>query len=113
MVEATSLGIKKLIEDIEFCFVVPILTLCFGFANSRLRWNRRDSAFRIRLVLTLAILLFLFAICTVIVQDRIILVGLWQESPVFWSLVYSIGNILGLLGIGALIYWKLRPKLWR
>jgi hypothetical protein len=73
MIDATSLGIKKLIEDIGFCFVVPILALLFGFANSRLRWNRRDSAFRIRLVLTVAILLFLFAICTVIVQDRIIL----------------------------------------
>jgi amino acid transporter len=113
MIDVNSLGIKKLAGDIEFCFVVPILTLCFGLANSRLPWNRSDSAFRMRLILTLAILLFTFSICTVLVQDRAILANLWQMSPVLYSFVYSVGCALLLVGIGALVYWKLRPKLWR
>jgi hypothetical protein len=96
-------GISKLAGDAGVLLLAPFLFLCFGLANARLPYNRRDSGFRARLVLTLAVM----------VQDRMILIGLWRENPVFYSLVYSIGSAVGVLGLGALIYWRLRPKLWR
>lgn len=66
-----------------------------------------------RRILAFVILLFMFSICTVTVQDRAILVSLWQMSPVLYSFAYSVGGVLVLVGIGALVYWKLRPELWR
>lgn len=45
-----------------------------------------------RLILAFVILLFMFSICTVIVQDRAILVSLWQMSPVLYSFAYSVAN---------------------
>jgi amino acid transporter len=113
MIDVNSAGINKLAEDIGFCFVVPIIFLCMGFANSRLPWNRRDSAFRMRLVLSLAILFLTFGLCTIMVQDRPILINLWKWNPVLYSIVFLIGGALVLVGIGALVYWKLRPELWR
>lgn len=113
MIDVSSEGINKLTEDIGFCFVAPIFVLCMGFANSRLPWNRRDSAFRMRLILSLAILLLTFSLCTMMIQDRAILISLWNESPILYSFVYSVGGTLILVGIGALVYWKLRPVLWR
>ena len=57
-----------------------------------------------RRILAFGILLFMFSICTVIVQDRAILVSLWQMSPVLHSFAYSVGDVLVLVGIGALLY---------
>jgi hypothetical protein len=113
MIDQSVDGINKLAGDTGVLMLAPILFLCFGLANAKLPYNRRDSEFRKRLVLTLAVLFFPFATFTVAVQDRVILIGLWQEHPVLYSLVYSIGSALGAFGLGALIYWELRPKLWR
>jgi hypothetical protein len=113
MIDVSSEGINKLAEDIEYCFVAPIIVLCLGFANSRLPLNRNDSAFRMRLILSLAILLFTFSLCAIMVQDRAILISLWKESPILYSFVYLVGSVLVLVGIYALVYWKLRPGLWR
>ncbi|MGB7546281.1 MAG: hypothetical protein WBM14_00900 [Terracidiphilus sp.] len=106
-------GISKLADDAGVLLVAPILFLCFGFGNAMLPQNRSDSGFRTRLVLALALFFFLFAICTVIVQDRVILISLWQQSPVLYSFMYSIASALGIFCVGALFYWKLRPTLWR
>jgi len=105
--------VSKLAEDAGVLLVAPVLFLCFGLGNAMLPQNRRDGEFRVRLVLALALLFFLFAVCTVIVQDRMILIGLWQQSPELYSFLYTIGGALGILGIGAVFYWKLRPNLWR
>lgn len=113
MMYQSAEGISKLAEDAGVLLVAPVLFLCFGLGNAMLPQNRRDSGFRTRLVLTLALLFFLFAICTVIIQDRAILIGLWQQSPVLYSLMYSIAGVLGIVGLGALFHWRLRPKLWR
>jgi phosphoglycerol transferase MdoB-like AlkP superfamily enzyme len=106
-------GISKLASDAGVLLVAPILFLCFGLGNAMLPQNRADSGFRTRLVLALALLFVLFAICTVVIQDRAILISLWQESPILYSFMYSIAGILGILGVGALFHWKLKPKLWR
>ena|ERR1035438_8519572 len=113
MIADSAGGISKLTEDAAVLLLAPFLFLCFGFANAMLPYNRRDRGFRARLVLSLAVLSCVFALCTVIVQDRIILIGLWRQSPVLYSLVYMICCIFGILGLGALIHWKLRPKRWR
>jgi hypothetical protein len=99
--------------DIGLCFWAPFLALCFGFVHTKLPWNCRDGAFRMRLVLSLAILLFTFSLCAITVQDRAILIYLWKGSPVLYSFVYFVGGALVLVGIGASVYWKLRPELWR
>lgn len=106
-------GISKLASDAGVLLVAPILFLCFGLGNAMLPQNRADSGFRTRLVLTLALLFVLFAVFTVIIQDRVILIKLWQGSPILYSFMYSIACVLGIIGIGALFLWKLRPKLWR
>ena len=113
MIYVSAGGIGKLAEDAGVLLVAPVLFLCFGLGNAMLPWNRVDREFRTRLVLALALLFVMFAICTVIIQDRVILANLWQESPVVYSLTYSIAGALGILGFGALYYWKLSPKLWR
>jgi cell division protein FtsL len=66
-----------------------------------------------RLALSLATLLFLFTICTLMIQDRAILVDLWLGSSILFSLVYLIGIVSCSLGVIWLIHWKLRPALWR
>ena len=113
MIDQGVEDISKLAEDAGVLLLAPFLFLCFGLGNAMLPQNRGDSEFRMRLVLTLAVLFFLFALCTVIVQDRAILISLWKESPVLYSFAYLISGVLGILGLGALFYWKLRPKLWR
>jgi hypothetical protein len=106
-------GISKLADDAGVLLVAPILFFCFGLGNAMLPRNRADSGFRTRLVLALTLLFVLFAICTVAIQDRAILISLWEESPILYSFVYSIAGIVGILGVGALFRWKLQPKLWR
>ena len=106
-------GISKLASDAGVLLVAPIIFLCFGLGNAMLPQNRADSVFRTRLVLALALLFVLFAVFTVIFQDRVILINLWQGSPILYSIMYAIACGLGILGVGALFQWKLRPKLWR
>jgi hypothetical protein len=113
MIDARVGNISKLAGDLAVMLLAPIIFLCLGFANSRLPFNRHDREFRMRLVLALSVLFFVFAICTVMVQDRAILIYLWQESPILYSLVYLVGGIFSVVGTGALIYFKLRPELWR
>ena len=100
---------SKLAEDAAVLLLAPFLFLCFGLANTKLPYNRHDRGFKARLVLSLAVLFCVFAVCTVIVQDRAILIGLWRQSPVVYSLVYLTCSVFSIFGLGALIHWKL----WR
>ena len=113
MIYQSAVGISKLADDAEVLLVAPILFLCFGLGNAMLPRNSAENGFRTRLVLALALLFFIFAICTVIIQDRAILSNLWLKSPALYSFMYSLASALGILGFGALFYWKLRLKLWR
>ena len=56
MIYQTAEGISKLAEDTGVLLVAPALFLCFGLGNAMLPQNRKDSGFRTRLVLTLALL---------------------------------------------------------
>ena len=113
MIYRNADGISKLVGDARDFLIILVIFLCLGLGNTLLPQNRGDSGFRTRLVLALAVLLFLPALCTVIVQDRAILLSLWRASPVLYSLVYLIACVFGIWGLSALFYWKLRPKLWR
>jgi hypothetical protein len=66
-----------------------------------------------KLTLTFSVSLFLLTISVILIQDRMILVDLWKEGPIFYSFVYLICSTLTVSGLVALINWKLRPELWR
>lgn len=113
MIDRVVGGVSKLAEDAGVLLLAPLFFLCFGLGNAMLPQNRRDSEFRVRLVLALGVLFFLFAIFTVIIQDRAILIVIWKENPILFSFLYSACGILLFLAISTLIHWKLRPSLWR
>ena len=112
MISADSEEINKLFGDLGFSLIAPAFVLVFGFGNSRLPWNRQSRGLRVRLTLTLAILFFVFTICTLMVQDRATLAGLWHESPFLCSIIYLVVVVLSIAGISGLVYWKLRPRMW-
>jgi hypothetical protein len=63
--------------------------------------------------LAFSIAIFLYLICSLMFQDRLVLVSLWQSDRVLYSFVYFAAGLLTLAGLGVLVYWKLRPDLWR
>jgi hypothetical protein len=106
-------AINRLIGDIEISIGIPGLVLLLGLSNSRFPSNRQSRGLRSRLVILFALLSFLFCIITFSVQDRATLIDFWRGSPLLYSLVYFLCAITCVLGIVRLIFWKLRPKLWR
>lgn len=113
MIATSSETISKLLDDIGGSFIAPVFVLCLGFANSRLPFNSWDREFRMKLTLTFSVSLFLLTISVILIQDRTILVDLWKDGPILYSFVYLICSTLAISGIASLIYWKLRPQLWR
>ena len=108
----SDLNFSGLIEDIGVSFGLPFLFLLLALANIKVS-SRRKSALKLRLSLVFAIALFAYLISALMFQNRTVLESLWNSSPVLYSLAYSLGVLLVLSGIGALIHWKLRPELWR
>lgn len=106
-------GIHQLIEDFGASLIAPFFVLVLGFANSRLPWNRDSRGLRVRLTLSFATLLFAFTICVLMFQDRLIAVGLWESNRILYSLFCGVVIVLFVVGIGWLVYWKLRPRFWR
>jgi hypothetical protein len=113
MIAASHETIRKLLDDIGASLIAPVLFLCLGFGNSRLPYNRWDRDFRMKLTLTFSIVLFLFTICVIMIQDRLLLVDLWKARPIFYSFVYLVFSSLMVVGLISVIHWKLRPRLWR
>ncbi|HET6169253.1 MAG TPA: hypothetical protein VFE01_03685 [Terracidiphilus sp.] len=108
----SDLNISGLIEDIGVSVGLPVLFLLLALANIKFS-SRSNSELKLRLSLAFAIVLFAYLICTLMLQDGTVLESLWKRSPVLYSLAYSLGVLMVLTGIGAMIHWKLRPKLWR
>lgn len=107
-----DLNVSGLIQDIGVSFGLPLLFLLLALANIKFS-RRKYSGLKLRFSLIFVIGLFAYLICTLMSQDRRVLEAIWRSSPTFYSLVYSLAVVLVLCGIGALIYWKLRPEMWR
>ena len=106
----------RLVGDICFSFGLPFVFICLALANiaiSSARGNRKYAGLKRRLSFIFSIVLFLYLICSLMFQDRSVLMSLWQGNRVFYSLVYSASGFLTFAGLGVLVYWKLRPNLWR
>ncbi len=110
-------GVDRLIEDIEVSFWLPAVTFAMMTIltklTSRSERGKASAPLTIRISLIFVLLLFAFTISCTMYQDRGVLLSLWERSPVLYSLLYLIGGALILAGIAALVYWKLRPALWR
>jgi hypothetical protein len=108
----SDLNVSGLMEDIGVSIGLPLLFFVLALAN--IKFSRQKYAeLKLRLSLVFVIALFAYLICTLTFQDSSILKAIWAGSPIFYSLVYSLLILLVLFGIGALIYWKLRPIMWR
>jgi phosphoglycerol transferase MdoB-like AlkP superfamily enzyme len=108
----SDLNMSGLIQDIGVSFGLPLLFLLLALANIKFS-RRKYSGLKLRFSLIFVIGLFAYLICTLMFQDRAVLKAIWQSSPTVYSLAYGLGVILVLFGIGALIYWKLRPAMWQ
>ena len=108
----SELNINGLVEDICVSFGLPLIFLLLALVNIKVS-SRRNSAVRFRWCLLYAVVLFIVLICTLTFQDRAILRMIWQSAPVVYSLLYSLFVCIVIAGVSALIYWKLRPEMWR
>ena len=106
-------GVDGLIKNIEVTFVVPAVVLLLALLNIRFTPRSKYNALKLRLFLIVVLLMFAYCVSSVISQDSAVLKALWQDNPILYSFVYSLSSILLLIGIAALVYWKLRPELWR
>jgi hypothetical protein len=111
-VNTSTLNVGRLVEDIGVSFGLPFLFLLLALVNIKLS-RRTYSGLKLRLSLIFVMVLFGYLICSLMFQDREALEAIWRSSPVFYSLVYSLGAIFVVCGIVALTYWKLRPEMWR
>ena len=97
-------SVHHLIEDIEAPFALLAIGLVIGSINIRLtNIDIQSKAFRTRMMLSMALLIFVIMQSALMFQDRAVLEALWEQSPVFYSLVYITGGILVLAGIAALV----------
>jgi hypothetical protein len=111
-----NVSLGGLVEDICVSFGLPLLFICLALANisiSKSRGNRKNAGLKLRLSLVFALALFTYLICSLMFQDRLLLVSIWQANPVLYSFVYSVAVCLVLCGVLALGCWQLRPGLWR
>ncbi len=106
-------GVDGLIDDIKVAFVLPVVGFIVFSIITKLTPHSKVNALMQRLSLIFVILLFAIGLGTLMFQDRAALVALWEENPVVYSFVYSISIALMTAGIVSLVYWKLRPQLWR
>ena len=106
-------GIGGLLENIGVSFGLPILFVCLALVNIKVSSRRKSSGLKMRLSLIFAIGLFAYLICTLMFQDRTILAAIWRQSPIVFSVVFALTCLLVVMSIAGLVYWKLRPELWK
>jgi formate hydrogenlyase subunit 3/multisubunit Na+/H+ antiporter MnhD subunit len=105
--------ISGLAEDIAISFGLPLFLICVLLVNIKLWPGNKSTGLKVRLAIIYAIALFGFLIFPLMFQDRYILAAIWRRDPVLFSVVYMASVILIAGGIISLVYWKLRPQLWR
>jgi len=104
--------ITGLLKDVEFVLVLPTLSFFALAVNAKISQKAGFTPQKQRIALTFSLLLFVFCTAT-IVQDRSVLLALWKCDPVYYSAVYAMCGSFTVGVIAFLIYWKLRPELWR
>jgi len=108
-----ALSYGGLLQDIGISFMVPTFFICLVFANIRIASRSRYNGLKLRLSLLFAIALFGYSICNLMYQDRYMLLSFWQQNRLLATLIYVGSCCATLLGIIALINWKLRPTMWK
>jgi len=106
-------GVDGLIQDIEAPFVLLGIALVIMTVNSRMARHSKSYLLTTRLVLICMFMSFVAMLCALLYQDRAVLIAIWGQNPVFYSLAYVLGGVLVVAMVAALVYWKLRPELWR
>lgn len=101
-----------LLKDIEFVVLLPALSFIALAINAKISQKTGFTPHKQRIALTFSLLLFGFCTFT-IVQDHSVFLALWKTSPVYYSTLYALGGLLTIVVLVGLIYWKLRPSLWR
>lgn len=110
-------GVPGLLEDLEVSFGLPLLGFVMFALNrtvsGKLRRSKRNEPLLQRIAITFCLLLFLYLFISLMQQDRAVLAAVWHTSPTLYSLVYGTSTLLMFGGFFAIIWWKLRPTLWR
>ena len=104
---------NRLTQDLEASLGLPILAFFMSLKYTGLNPRNNRAALRQRLVFVFLLALFAYMFVELMYQDRAVVVALWEQNPVEYTLIYSVVYLLTLAGIFALIYFKLRPELWR
>jgi hypothetical protein len=81
--------------------------------NVRLSSPSKFNLLKIRLSLIFVLLLFSCTLSVLMFQDRGVLIAIWRTSSVVYTFVYTVFTLFIIVAVGFLIYWKLRPELWR
>jgi hypothetical protein len=106
-------GVGGLIDDIAVSFAVPAACLVLALINIRFTPRSKYNALKLRMFLVFVLFLFVFLLSSLMCQDRAVVKALWQDNPVLYSLAYFLSGALIVAGVAGLVYWKLRPELWR
>lgn len=110
--EMIAINTMRLLKDIEFILLLPALSFVGLAINAKISQKTGFTPQKQRIALTFSLLLFGFCMFTM-VQDRSVLLALWRTSPAYYSTLYTLGGFLTIAVVTGLIYWKLRPSLWR
>lgn len=105
--------VRGLLKDIQVVFVLPSVCFVMALINIRLSSPSKFSLLKFRLSLSFVLLLFVCALSVLMFQDRGMLMAIWRTSPVEYTFVYSGCSFTIITAVAFLIYWKLRPELWR
>jgi len=106
------IDITGLLKDIEFVLILPTLSFIALAINAKISQKTGFTPLKQRIALTFSLLLFVFCMIT-IVQDHSVLLALWRSSPIYYSVMYATCILLTVAVVSGLVYWKLRPELWR
>lgn len=109
----TGMDVGRLIEDLRAAFLIPGIGLGITLVNIRLTRDPQSRNLRLRVMLSFLLALFLALLGTALVQNRSVLAELWNANSILYSLVYAGGGALVIAGVALVVYWKLRPQLWR
>lgn len=105
--------VRGLLKDIQVAFVLPSVCFVMALINIRLSSPSKFSLLKFRLSLSFVLLLFVCALSVLMFQDRGVLMAIWRTSTVVYTFVYTICSLFIVGAVCWLIYWKLRPELWR
>lgn len=106
-------GVQEVIKDIEFAFALPFVGFVLALINIKMTPRSKFNRLKLQLSLSFVLVLFVCLSSVLMFQDRVVLLALWESSPVIYSFIYSI-CVLSMVGaLIGIIHWKLRPRQWK